>query len=91
MEESRHVKKYICVSITNKVEEIGNDYNKGFRKCNTKELAQEIEDVCNEHDEKGYEVISIVPVVQGQHVVISNDGGWGNSATEGVVITFKEK
>lgn len=83
------MKKYICVTIGDKVESEGNDYNKGFRKCNKKELAQEIEDVCNDYDEKGYEVISIVPIIQGQHVVISSDGSWANSATEGVIITFK--
>lgn len=83
------MKKYICISIYDKVEAIGNDYNKGLRKCKTKELAQEIEDICNDYDEKGYDVVSIVPIIQGQHVVVSSDGGWANSATEGVIITFR--
>ncbi|MGV8906128.1 MAG: hypothetical protein ACOH15_05980 [Acetobacterium sp.] len=85
------MKKYICINIHDKVEASGNDYNKGFRKCKSDELTQEIEDTCNTYDEKGYEVLSIVPIIQGQHVVVSNDGGWANSTTEGVIITFKEK
>lgn len=85
------MKKYICISIHDKVGPSGNDYNKGFRKCNSDELTQEIEDACNTYDEKGYEVISIVPIIQGQHVMISSDGGWANSTTEGVLITFKQK
>lgn len=84
------MKKYISVTIGDMVEAVGNDYNKGFRKCKAKELANLIEETCNEHAERGYEVISIMPIVQGQHVVISNDGGWANSVTEGVIITFKE-
>jgi len=83
------VKKYITVTIGDKVESVGNDYNKGFRKCNTKELAQEIEDICNNYDEKAYDVISIIPIIQGQHVGLSNDTAWANSVTEGVIITFK--
>lgn len=85
------MKKYICVTISDKVEATGNDYNKGLRKCKVGELAQEIEDIGNTYDEKGYEVVSIVPIIQGQHVVISSDGGWANSVTEGVIITFKTK
>jgi len=85
------VKKYICVTISDMVEATGNDYNKGFRKCKAKELAQEIEDACNGYEEKGYEVLTIVPIIQGQHLVISSDGCWSNSTTEGVIITFKEK
>jgi hypothetical protein len=83
------VKKYITVTINDMVEAIGNDYNKGFRKCKAEELAKKIEAKCNEYGEKGYEVISILPIIQGQHVVISNDGGWANSVTEGVIMTFK--
>lgn len=85
------MKKYICVTIDDKIEATGNDYNKGFRKCKAKELAQEIEDLCNDNDEKGYDVVSIVPILQGEHVVISNDGAWANSTTEGVIITFKAR
>ena len=83
--------KYVSVAIADKVESLGNDYNKGFRKCKTTELAQEIESVCNAYDEKGYDVISIVPIIQGQHMVFSSDGSWANSVTEGVIITFKVK
>ncbi len=83
------MKKYVSVSISDKVDSVGNDYNKGFRKCKTVELAQEIETVCNQYDEQGYELVSIVPIVQGQHIVFSSDGSWGNSVTEGVIITFK--
>ncbi|MGL4607059.1 MAG: hypothetical protein ACRCU3_06290 [Eubacteriaceae bacterium] len=82
------MKKYISISIADKVEASGNDYNKGLRKCKTVELAKEIEDTCNEYDQKGYSVLSILPIIQGQHVVVSNDGGWANSTTEGVIITF---
>ncbi|MBC3805665.1 hypothetical protein GH808_14740 [Acetobacterium fimetarium] len=85
------MKKYICVSIGDKVKAEGNDFNKGFRKCNKEELSKEIEDVCNDYDEKGYDVVSIVPIVQGQHMFVSNDGVWSNSTTEGVIITFKAK
>ncbi|KNZ42251.1 hypothetical protein [Acetobacterium bakii] len=85
------MKKYVCISIHDKVEASGNDYNKGFRKCKSEELAQEIEEACIAYDEQGYDVLSILPIVQGQHIMVSNDGGWANSVTEGVIITFKEK
>lgn len=85
------MKKYVSVTISDKVESVGNDYNKGFRKCKTVELAQEIENTCNNYDEKGYDLVSIVPIVQGQHIVFSSDGSWANSVTEGVIITFKAK
>jgi hypothetical protein len=85
------MKKYITIAISDMVEASGNDYNKGFRKCKTEELAQKIEDALNEYDEKGYRVLSIMPIIQGQHVAISNDGGWANSTTEGVIITFIKK
>jgi hypothetical protein len=83
------MKKYISVSIGAKVMAEGNDFNKGFRKCNKEELAKEIETVCNDYDEQGYDVVSIMPIVQGQHMFVSNDGVWANSTTEGVIITFK--
>lgn len=83
------MKKYVCVTITDKVETVGNDYYKGFSKCKTEELAQEIEAVCNEYDEKGYEIVSILPIVQGQHFVFASEGSYADSATEGVIITFK--
>ncbi|AWW27921.1 MULTISPECIES: hypothetical protein [unclassified Acetobacterium] len=85
------MKKYISVAIRDKVESTGNDYNKGFRKCRAEELAQEIDVVCNDYDEKGYDLFSIVPIVQGQHIVFSSDGSWANSVTEGVIITFRAK
>ena len=85
------MKKYISVTIKDMVESVGNDYNKGFRKCKAEELAQEIEMVCNQYDEKGYDLLSIVPLVQGQHIVFSSDGSWANSVTEGVILTFKAK
>ena len=85
------MKKYISVTIKDMVESVGNDYNKGFRKCKAEELAQEIEKVCNQYDEKGYDLLSIVPLVQGQHIVFSSDGSWANSVTEGVILTFKAK
>ena len=85
------MKKYISVAIRDKVESTGNDYNKGFRKCSAEELAQEIDVVCNDYDEKGYDLFTIVPIVQGQHIVFSSDGSWANSVTEGVIITFRTK
>ncbi|MDK2943200.1 hypothetical protein ACIZ62_15215 [Acetobacterium carbinolicum] len=85
------MKKYISVAIRDKVESTGNDYNKGFRKCRAEELAQEIDVVCNDYDEKGYDLFTIVPIVQGQHIVFSSDGSWANSVTEGVIITFRAK
>jgi len=85
------MKKYLSVAINDMVESTGNDYNKGFRKCKAEELAQEIDVVCNDYDEKGYDLFSIVPIVQGQHIVFSSDGSWANSVTEGVIITFKAR
>lgn len=83
------MKRYVTVTITDKVESIGNDYNKGFRKCKSQELAKEIEDFCNAYEEKGYDLVSVMPVIQGQHIVISSDGGWANSTTEGAILTFR--
>lgn len=85
------MKKYISISITNYVETVGNDYNKGFRRCKTSELTKEIDDSCNDYDEKGYDLFSITPISQGEHVVVSSHGGWANSVTEGVIITFKRR
>lgn len=85
------MKKYVTVTITDKVESIGNDYNKGFRKCKSQELAQEIEDICNDYDSKGYDLLTLMPIIQGQHIGISNDGAWANSTTEGAILTFKLK
>lgn len=85
------MKKYISVVIDNQVESSGNDYNKGFRRCKAKDLAGQIDDTANAYDEKGYDLLSITPIIQGQHVVVSNDGGWANSVTEGVIMTFRRK
>lgn len=83
------MKKYISVPVTDYVEALGNDYNKGFRQCKTKELAEAIDTLMNDYDEKGYDLFSILPIIQGEHVVVSNDGGWASSVTEGVILTFK--
>ena len=85
------MKKYISVSIKGFVEAIGNDYNKGFRKCKAEELADEIDILSNEYDEKGYDLFTVLPIIRGEHVVVSNDGGWASSVTEGVILTFKRK
>ncbi|WP_296557612.1 hypothetical protein [uncultured Acetobacterium sp.] len=85
------MKKYLSVAIDDMVESVGNDYNKGFRKCKAEELAEKIEAVCNAHDQQGYEMVSMVPIIQGQHIVFSSDGSWANSVTEGVIITFKAR
>jgi hypothetical protein len=85
------MKKYISVVIDNQVEASGNDYNKGFRRCKADDLAQLIDEKANEYDEKGYDLFSITPIIQGQHVVVSNDGGWANSVTEGAILTFIKK
>jgi len=51
-------------------------------------FGQKIEDKCNELDEKGYEIISILPLISGltQHFA---ESGAGASFTKGVVITGK--
>ncbi|MDK2935458.1 MAG: hypothetical protein PWP62_466 [Eubacteriaceae bacterium] len=85
------MKKYISIEIDNQVESNGNDYNKGFRRCKANDLAKLIDEKANEYDEKGYDLFSITPIIQGQHVVVSNDGGWANSVTEGVILTFKRR
>ncbi len=85
------MKKYISVSISDYVEVVGNDYNKGFRRCKTKELAEALDTLANDYDDKGYDLFSITPITQGEHVVVSNHGGWANSVTEGVILTFKRR
>lgn len=85
------MKKYITLPLSGYVEALGNDYNKGFRQCKTKELAQAIEALANDYDDKGYDLFSITPIIQGEHVVVSNDGGWASSVTEGVFVSFKRR
>ncbi len=85
------MKKYISVPIAGYVEAVGNDYNKGFRRCKSEELAAAIETLLNDYDEKGYDLFSITPISQGEHVVVSNHGGWANSVTEGVIVSFKRR
>ncbi len=58
------------------------------------ELGQEIEKRCNDLHQRGYEVISIMPVIRGECDSISYyDGGagWGYSVTEGAVITARRR
>lgn len=85
------MEKYISVPIIGRVENVGNDYNKGFRRCKTEDLAAEITIISNDQDKKGYDLFSILPITQGEHVVVSNHGGWANSVTEGVILTFKRR
>ncbi|WKY48378.1 hypothetical protein Q5O24_03350 [Eubacteriaceae bacterium ES3] len=85
------MKKYISIVLDDQVEATGNDYNKGLRRCKAVDLALLIDDKANEYDDKGYDLFSVTPLIQGQHVVVSNDGGWANSTTEGVILTFKKK
>ncbi len=68
-----------------KREEDSNDYHYYVE---IEDLASEIQRVCNELYEDGYEVISVVPMIKGISG-IAGDGGWGESVTDGVIILGK--
>lgn len=51
-------------------------------------LAQAIETACNEFAEQGFDVISIVPTVRGEHHATAHSG-YGYGVSDGVVITAK--
>lgn len=56
------------------------------------ELGQKIEDKCVELDEKGYEIISIMPIISGAgKLLLDNDSGAGAgiSYTSSIIITAK--
>ena len=60
--------------------------HRGF--CSISELSNEINTTCNNMHVDGYDVISIMPITRGDWSDW-NDGGYGFSVTDGVIITAK--
>ena len=56
--------------------------------CALSNLSESIENTCNNMSADGYEIIPIVPIIRGDWSEW-NDGGYGFSVTDGVVITAK--
>lgn len=53
------------------------------------DLAQAIENVCNELADQGYEVVSIFPTLRGESTATPRSG-YGYSVTDGAIITAKK-
>lgn len=60
------------------------------KSSNREKLANDTETYANDMDAKGYDLISITPMIRGMTDAYSHDTvGAGWSVTDGVIITFK--
>jgi len=63
-------------------------WNRQAGRCDTLGLAERMENLLNDAESKGYEVISIVPIIRND--IPFWNRSVGGSSTEGVVITIRK-